>query len=786
MLRKRTQSHDPVSFPAEAPSGDFEFQDFHSDEGEKENDDDDNYGLCGEDCCGFKDIPEEQASDCECILTQETVDSDVIYNSDAVCKETCDTVKSNDTKSVPKENVHTRRIRSFRKKIFCYLENICDLIGNIPEPDGIEELRRRQQRAAEFLSWVGRNYHYVLQKQILNIKKQTKRPCIGARNTFFNAISQKLVAAHQTTSQALQAYKHHLPSTVGRGVPEKLRELLKFLVELSHLTVKLGIIDYDGLQSEDVIETKSKTLLLKLKSKKEYEIETPGTHTSESQATVRKKVKKENLKTDLTMYEPKKRSFKPKGRCWKRSSAAHAKTKVGPTSKTKLVQPTNSKSSMSQGSSEESKKSRGTSKTDLNALRKPQRSARKKSIGTVACCIDNVETMMDYIPAEDSEDEEIENQYSVFPISEGTNRKIADLPDGELVKGELIETLIELTNTVRSQMEAGQEMEEQNPNTEKITAASIPTLKPGKGSTGNFQMVDIASLNQIKEIMQQLEEILPKPIQSNNNFQNKTSTKNPKKLKKLSKQTLTNQGVKGSDSSNVKLIFVEHDSSDDNINENSENEKNAKETTNNVFHAKTQNSQSSSSNLDFPTAVEHTFQEERHNVDEDAFIINKEEPTDDVPQNWEPNIDPKFKNGMIISFSSQHQYDDTLERQDDVNDAPETKLQYENIHPHNTKKGSEENWHPISTKKQSDHKTDYDSTLPLENVGRPDGFKRSPDMSSTKAPLIILTVSDTDKQFALDYRSKFHSYTSKKIMYEKQKKPWLITTRTGTNFTIAA
>ena len=147
------------------------------------------------------------------------------------------------------------KILGTQKKISEVLDEIAQRLGRIPLPDGERDLHRRQQRAMEFSIRFARNYLYDMGRQVSEIRRHVNaispsfRKKIGRRGVIFHVqtIEQKLVTAHQLLLHALSAYCKHIPSSVLKGHPGKLKEILQVVIDLKDFCEKIHLApDYVG------------------------------------------------------------------------------------------------------------------------------------------------------------------------------------------------------------------------------------------------------------------------------------------------------------------------------------------------------------------------------------------------------------------------------------------------------------------------------------------------------------------------------------------------------------
>ncbi|KAJ9574873.1 hypothetical protein L9F63_007968, partial [Diploptera punctata] len=142
---------------------------------------------------------------------------------------------------IQRDGAYSQRIRNIRKNIDRTLDSLLEQLPNIPEPDGSQDMMRRRKRAVEFSARFARNYLFHLSRQICEIRKEMKDSSSTHRgqHTSRQALYQKLVSAHQTALQGLQAYVRHIPSSVRDAATAKMKEFFQNLTEVSQLCSKL-------------------------------------------------------------------------------------------------------------------------------------------------------------------------------------------------------------------------------------------------------------------------------------------------------------------------------------------------------------------------------------------------------------------------------------------------------------------------------------------------------------------------------------------------------------------
>ncbi|XP_023707272.1 uncharacterized protein LOC111864327 isoform X3 [Cryptotermes secundus] len=182
-----------------------------------------------------------------------------------------------------KESIHSQRMRIIWKKMDAAFDGIVNLYDKIPEPDGSQDLLRRCKRAAEFSSRLSRNYLYQLRQQVCELKKQIREYVSLSRvwHTLHQSVCQNLVVAHHSALQGLQAYLHHMPTSVQCAASDKLKELLCYIIELSTLCNRAGVVTAVSTSKpgSDHIEKKCKALLQLINSKHSInESDLPASH----------------------------------------------------------------------------------------------------------------------------------------------------------------------------------------------------------------------------------------------------------------------------------------------------------------------------------------------------------------------------------------------------------------------------------------------------------------------------------------------------------------------------
>lgn len=152
-----------------------------------------------------------------------------------------------------------KKVLIIQTKISELLNEISYRLGRIPRPDGESDLRRRQQRLAEFGIRFSRNYLYVLGRQVIDIQQHIKAAELSfnekiKKNNFIlhvQAIESKILSSHQLLMYALDAYAKHVSSSGIKGHPGKLGDILQVLVQLKEICNKINL-SFEFLESENL------------------------------------------------------------------------------------------------------------------------------------------------------------------------------------------------------------------------------------------------------------------------------------------------------------------------------------------------------------------------------------------------------------------------------------------------------------------------------------------------------------------------------------------------------
>ncbi|XP_015115635.1 uncharacterized protein LOC107040193 isoform X2 [Diachasma alloeum] len=142
--------------------------------------------------------------------------------------------------------VIAQKILGLQGRISELLDEISYRLCRVPRPDGENDLKRRQKRVVEFGIRFSRNYLYELGRQVGDIQRHLKAVLEGKGRRrgavlHMQALEQKLCAAHQLLTCALNAYCNHIPSSVLQGHPGKLKEILGIVVELKDVCGKINV-----------------------------------------------------------------------------------------------------------------------------------------------------------------------------------------------------------------------------------------------------------------------------------------------------------------------------------------------------------------------------------------------------------------------------------------------------------------------------------------------------------------------------------------------------------------
>lgn len=227
----------------------------------------------------------------------------------------------NDDDDIPvhPDPVAVTKILNVQRKISTVLDSIFYELDRIPLPDGENDLLRRQQRVAEFSTRLSRNYLYDLGRQITDIQRHIKaiapndRMRLTRRGIILHmqAIEHKLISTHQLLLTALSAYWKHIPSSVLKNHPGKLKEILQVVVQVKNICtdIKLAPELYCSGDERDVFlgketENRCSAILGKFRLNSDNESQVPS-HTTRSTVHTpsrSKKQKNRKMSNRLSMY----------------------------------------------------------------------------------------------------------------------------------------------------------------------------------------------------------------------------------------------------------------------------------------------------------------------------------------------------------------------------------------------------------------------------------------------------------------------------------------------------
>ncbi|KAK0098777.1 hypothetical protein PV326_003438 [Microctonus aethiopoides] len=141
------------------------------------------------------------------------------------------------------------KILGIQTRISELLDEILYRLCRIPQPDGDIDLKRRQQRAMEFAIRFSRNYLYELGRQVVNLQRHLQaispnariKPTKRGTLLHMQALEQKLCSTHQLLLNALSAYCKHIPSSILKGYPGKLKEILQIVIDIKDICSKINL-----------------------------------------------------------------------------------------------------------------------------------------------------------------------------------------------------------------------------------------------------------------------------------------------------------------------------------------------------------------------------------------------------------------------------------------------------------------------------------------------------------------------------------------------------------------
>ncbi|KAK0178823.1 hypothetical protein PV327_007671 [Microctonus hyperodae] len=141
------------------------------------------------------------------------------------------------------------KILGIQSRISELLDEILYRLCRIPQPDGDIDLKRRQQRAMEFAIRFSRNYLYELGRQVVNLQRHLQaispnariKPTKRGTLLHMQALERKLCSTHQLLFNALSAYCKHIPSSILKGHPGKLKEILQIVIDIKDICSKINL-----------------------------------------------------------------------------------------------------------------------------------------------------------------------------------------------------------------------------------------------------------------------------------------------------------------------------------------------------------------------------------------------------------------------------------------------------------------------------------------------------------------------------------------------------------------
>ncbi|KAJ8983946.1 hypothetical protein NQ317_008648 [Molorchus minor] len=243
-------------------------------------------------------------------------------------------------KSVISDSVFEKKFKMFVEKSLHTITDIRSMLETgITPPDGDEDITRRTVRVREFSNRFSRNYLYPLSRQLEDLNKMAADD--------LNA-NHKFLTAYQIVLNGLQTYLNHLPSSIGSCSSDKLKLLLKHLLEICCMhnkTIKQP--DENGLT--DFIDTfKLNAELTLQKVEDHFSAVTTDTDSilkstvtkvslqrGASKATLKSAPKKKKIEKRLSMYSVP-ASFR-KDANWKKAVEGLAKKKLNVKSRYKTA-----------------------------------------------------------------------------------------------------------------------------------------------------------------------------------------------------------------------------------------------------------------------------------------------------------------------------------------------------------------------------------------------------------------------------------------------------------------
>ncbi|XP_003424337.1 uncharacterized protein LOC100680021 [Nasonia vitripennis] len=224
---------------------------------------------------------------------------------------------SNDSIPVRPDPVAVTKILGVQRRISTVLDSISYELDRIPLPDGENDLQRRQQRVVEFSTRLSRNYLYDLGRQITDIQRHIKsitpdsKIKLTRRGVIFHmqAIEQKLLSAHQLLLTALSAYWKHIPSSVLKNHPGKLKEILDVVIQIKNICTEINLTPdlYCSGDNQDVFlgketENRCSVILSKFRSASDNESQVTNRSTIATPSRRKKPLNRKALSNRLSMY----------------------------------------------------------------------------------------------------------------------------------------------------------------------------------------------------------------------------------------------------------------------------------------------------------------------------------------------------------------------------------------------------------------------------------------------------------------------------------------------------
>ncbi|KAJ8949338.1 hypothetical protein NQ314_008258 [Rhamnusium bicolor] len=238
------------------------------------------------------------------------------------------------------ESVFEKKFKTFVEKSLHTISDIrSSLDRGVTPPDGDEDMSRRIVRVKEFSNRFSRNYLYPLARQMDSLTKLTSQSA---------NLHHQLLSAYHVILNGLQAYHNHLPTSIGTCSSEKLKVILKRILELCDIhSTFIKQPDENGFSDfvttyklnaeltlqkiEDHFNAVSSDSILKSVTTK---ISLPGYTTSNTNKT-KTKSKKNAIEARLSMYSVT-AAFR-KDPQWKKAVDAFARKKLNVKSRYKTA-----------------------------------------------------------------------------------------------------------------------------------------------------------------------------------------------------------------------------------------------------------------------------------------------------------------------------------------------------------------------------------------------------------------------------------------------------------------